>query len=86
MSGSHHESTEDIEAYLQRVSDTLRPFFAWESVGDGIYLLRADDEISVGKKMTKELLSHGYAVESCHNDNLRVHRIDLSEGELVFEQ
>lgn len=75
-----------IEQYLQQVADHLRPFKAWEKVGDGIYLLRADEEVTVGKKMARQLLSRGYVVESCHGGSLRVREVDLSGGELVFRR
>lgn len=85
-SGTAIDRDEDrIGEYLREVADTLRPFKTCEKVGENIYLLQADGEVSVGRKLTKELLSHGYAVESCHNSTLRVRKIGLSGNQLEFE-
>lgn len=75
-----------IEQYLQQVADHLRPFKAWEKVGDGIYLLRADGDVSVGQKLSRELLSRGYVVESTHGSSLRVREVDLVGGNLEFHR
>lgn len=75
----------EIESYLQKEVIKIRPFTAWEKVGDGIYLVMADDNIIVGKNLTSELLSRGYAVESCHRTNMRIRRIGLENGGLDFD-
>lgn len=83
---SEDSDSQGIEELLQDTADHLRPFYAWEKVGDGIYLLRAGEQVTVGKKLTKQLLSNGYVVESVHTTSLRVRRLDLSDGKVGFQE